>query len=162
MIIESHSLERTLEIGRRLGARLKAGDVVALIGPLGSGKTATVRGIATGAGVADPGDVNSPTFVIVNEYEVSRAGAVIRLYHIDTYRLRHSGDLENLGFEEMLEQGAVLIEWADRVEEVLPLDRLTIQLEAVDARSRRMHVSATGRRSAELLDGLTDFDTEPR
>jgi tRNA threonylcarbamoyladenosine biosynthesis protein TsaE len=150
MIIESDSLDATHQIGRRLGAALSTGDVVALVGPLGSGKTALVRGIAEGAGVADPRDVNSPTFVIVNEYETPS----LRLYHVDTYRLRHSGDLEALGFDEMLAQGVLLIEWADRVEDVLPADRLTLNLEPVDDHRRRFDCTAGGPRSASLLSAL--------
>lgn len=152
MICDSNSPEDTQRFGGLLGAALQAGDVVALIGPLGAGKTAMVRGIAQGAGVADPGDVNSPTFVIVNEYE-SAVGKP-RLYHIDTYRLRHAGDLDALGFDEMLAAGAVLIEWADRVAGLLPPDRLTVSFEVVDACHRRLSVSAGGPRSRSILDAL--------
>lgn len=167
MIIESDSLERTHEIGRRLGAGLAAGDVVALIGPLGAGKTALIRGIAEGAGVADPREVNSPTFVIVNEYDArpparteplrrgeGPGGAALRLYHIDTYRLRGWTDLDALGFDEMLAQGAALIEWADRVEPLLPADRLTVKIELLDEHRRRFRWQAGGPRAQALLDAL--------
>ncbi len=152
--LDSDSLETTHAIGRRLGAALTAGDVVALVGPLGSGKTALVRGIAQGAGVGDPREVNSPTFVIINEYEANPAGPPLRLYHVDTYRLRHAGDLDALGFDEMLAAGAVLIEWADRVEDLLPPDRLTVVLEPVDDNHRRLHCTAGGARSESLLRTL--------
>ncbi|GMV97405.1 MAG: tRNA (adenosine(37)-N6)-threonylcarbamoyltransferase complex ATPase subunit type 1 TsaE [Phycisphaerae bacterium] len=154
MILHSDSLEATHALGRRLGATLAAGDVVALVGPLGSGKTATVRGVAEGAGVADPRDVNSPTFVIVNEYDAAARMPPLRLYHIDAYRLRHAGDLEALGFDEMVADGAVLIEWADRVADLLPPDRLTLVLEPVDEHRRRFHGSAGGPRSRALLDRI--------
>jgi tRNA threonylcarbamoyladenosine biosynthesis protein TsaE len=156
MIIDSDSLEMTHAIGRRVGAALATGDVVALVGPLGSGKTALVRGIAEGAGVADPREVNSPTFVIVNEYESGPGRPPLRLYHIDTYRLRHGGDLDALGFDEMLAAGAVLIEWADRVEDLLPRDRLTITLEAIDDHTRRFDCVANGQRSETLLKTLCE------
>lgn len=151
MTIDSDSLEMTHDIGRRLGARLAPGDVVALIGPLGAGKTALVRGMAEGAGVADPREVHSPTFVIVNEYE---SGPPLRLYHIDAYRLRNWTDLEALGFDEMLAQGAALIEWADRVEPLLPADRLTITIEPIDDTHRRFHCHPGGPRAQALLASL--------
>ncbi len=158
MIMESDSLDATHQIGRRLGAVLAVGDVIALVGPLGSGKTTLVRGVAEGAGVADPRDVNSPTFVIANEYEAlqdpSGSAAPLRLFHIDAYRLRHAGDLEALGFDEMLKWGPVLIEWADRVEDLLPPDRLTIALEAVDDHTRRFYCTAGGPRSEALQGAL--------
>lgn len=154
MIIESHSLEMTHAIGRRLGAAVAVGDVIALVGPLGAGKTALVRGIAEGAGVPDPREVNSPTFVIVNEYESAPGRPPLRLYHIDTYRLRHGGDLDALGFDEMLAAGAALIEWADRVADLLPPDHLTVTLEPVDDHTRRLNCAASGRRSAILLNAL--------
>jgi tRNA threonylcarbamoyladenosine biosynthesis protein TsaE len=154
MILKSDSPEMTHDMGRRLGSVLAAGDVVALVGPLGSGKTALVRGIAEGAGVADPREVNSPTFVIVNEYEGCPSGPVLRLYHIDTYRLRNSHDLDALGFDEMLAQGAALIEWADRVEDLLPPDRLTITLEPLDDQRRSLHCVAGGVRGQALLNAL--------
>jgi len=154
MIIASDSLEMTHALGRRLGVVLAPADVVALIGPLGSGKTALVRGMAEGAGVSDPREVNSPTFVIVNEYETAPPRPPLRLYHIDTYRLRHGGDLDALGFDEMLAAGAVLIEWADRVEDLLPDDRLTVTLEAVDDHTRRLECASGGPRSEVLLRAL--------
>jgi tRNA threonylcarbamoyladenosine biosynthesis protein TsaE len=155
MTLESPNPAATHEIGQRLGAVLTAGDVVALIGPLGSGKTTLVKGIAGGAGVPDPKGVNSPTFVIVNEYETARSPLKLRLYHIDTYRLRHAGDLDALGFDEMLAGGAVLIEWADRVSEFLPPDRLTLELESLSEESRRFRAHAGGPRSERLLAALT-------
>lgn len=155
-ILHIADVDVTRQIGRQLGAVLRVGDLVALIGPLGSGKTTLVKGVAEGAGVADPRQVNSPTFVIVNEYKTSLSPAPW-LYHIDAYRLRGGDDLESLGFGEMLEHGAVLIEWADRVSEVLAAGRLNIVIEPIDEKQRRFACSATGP-GAELLAHLVPPD----
>jgi tRNA threonylcarbamoyladenosine biosynthesis protein TsaE len=148
---QSDSVEATQAIGRRLGARLAPGHVIALIGPMGSGKTTLVKGIAEGAGVADLRQVNSPTFVIVNEYEGTAGGTGLSIHHIDTYRLRGSRDLEALGFDEMLAGGVVILEWADRVADLLPSDLLTIRLEPLGERGRGPVCTATGPISGALL-----------
>ena len=135
MVIDSQSILDTERFGRRLGAALRAGDLLALVGPLGSGKTTLVRYVAAGAGVADLRQVNSPTFVIVNEYDAATAGGPLRLYHVDAYRLRGGEDLAALGFDEMLARGAVLVEWADRVSDILPSARLTISRDIPRERS---------------------------
>ena len=164
--IDSDSLEATHAIGRRLGAALTTGSVIALIGPLGSGKTTLARGIADGAGVEDLRQVNSPTFVLFTEYSAKKGtvpfclngptGAAhktglspfshppLRIFHIDAYRLRGSGDLDALGFEEMPARGAVLIEWADRVLDLLPPDTLTLQIETTGENQRRFRLNAPG------------------
>ncbi len=142
--VECEGVPATQEIGRRLGAALRCGDVVALVGPLGAGKTTLVKGIAAGAGVADLRKVNSPTFVIVNEYETAEVPEPMLLYHIDVYRLRGSDDLEAIGFDEMCRTGAVIIEWADRVADLLPDDRLTIQLEPLTDTRRRLEFIPAG------------------
>jgi len=147
VILESDSVASTQKIGRQIGAALRPGHVVALVGPLGSGKTTLVKGIADGAGVADPRQVNSPTFVIVNEYQ----GRALHIYHIDAYRLRGSTDLDAIGFEEMTTQGAILLEWADRVAEVLPEDHLTIALQPLAEHRRQLHLTAKGPKGQALL-----------
>jgi len=150
----SDSLETTHQIGRQLGAALSCGHVVALIGPLGAGKTTLVKGVADGAGVADLRQVNSPTFVIVNEYEAGSVETHLRIYHIDAYRLLGAQDLEALGFDEMCTQGAAILEWADRVESLLPADRLNIEIVAIDDCKRHLTCIAGGRDSEYLLDCL--------
>lgn len=154
--IDSDSAEATHEIGRRLGAVLAVGDVVALVGPLGAGKTRLVKGIADGAGVRDLRAVNSPTFVIVNQYEAASAGGRLCIHHVDTYRLRDGGDLEALGFDEMCAGGAVVIEWADRVADILPPDVLTITIEPTGDDTRVLRAEASGPGPVRLLDALGD------
>ena len=153
--LTSPDLEATRRIGLALGAALRAGHVLALVGPLGSGKTTLVRSLAEGAGVADLRQVNSPTFVLVNEYSAGAAGATLRIFHIDVYRLRGSTDLESLGFDEMCANGAVIVEWADRVVDALPEDRLTITIEPTGPDSRVLHCQAGGAEAEQLLDVLS-------
>lgn len=112
----SRSEAETLELGRRLAAQLRPGDVVGLVGDLGAGKTRLVRGLCEGLGVS-PDMAHSPTYVLANVYE---AAGGRRLVHIDAYRLRAGDDLESLGWDR-LNDGAsiVVVEWADRVKEAL-------------------------------------------
>ena len=108
----SHSPEETIALGHTIGRQLKGGEVIAIVGPLGSGKTHLIKGIAMGAGAPDRRDVNSPTFVIINQYE-----GRLDIYHIDAYRLDSVADFEMLGFDDLCyPESVVLIEWADKVE----------------------------------------------
>lgn len=146
----SEAPEQTLGLGRLLGSRLRGGEVIALIGPLGAGKTHFVKGLAAGNAQTDPARVTSPTFILVNEYDGPR-----HLYHLDAFRLRDAADLDALGFPEMQSpQSVVVIEWADRVAEALPADRLSITFEAVADRARLLHLLSGGDQSERLL---TDF-----
>lgn len=134
----SRSPEETVAAGERLGRILPAGAVVALLGELGAGKTHFAKGVARGLGVAQPERVNSPTFVLVNEY----AGRV-PVYHMDAYRLTGEADLGELGFEEMLESGGVvLVEWADRVSGSIPAGATTVRFEIVSPTERRITTTA--------------------
>ncbi len=145
------NLSETDHVGRALGSLLEQGHVVALIGPLGAGKTTLVKGIAAGAGVRDLRQVNSPTFVIVNEYEGHLRSEPLPIYHIDVYRLRGSEDLDAIGFDEMCRGGVVIVEWADRVIDLLPADRLTITIEPKDEDVRVLHCSAEDTAAARDL-----------
>jgi tRNA threonylcarbamoyladenosine biosynthesis protein TsaE len=113
--IVSNSVEKTFETGKKIGSLLEPGKVVCLSGPLGSGKTTLIKGIAAGAGAAKPELVNSPTYVIVNEYQ-----GRFNIFHIDAYRINTIAEFEALGFEEFIgPDSAVLIEWADKVAQAL-------------------------------------------
>jgi len=149
--IASDSVEQTLAIGRALGSAMRSGDVLALIGSLGAGKTQLVKGIAAGLGVTDLRKVNSPTFVLVNEYQ-----GRLHLYHIDVYRLGHGSELQALGFDEMCSasDAAVVIEWADRVEDALPDNHVRIHLHVAGPDRRELVLEARGQGPGHLLANL--------
>jgi tRNA threonylcarbamoyladenosine biosynthesis protein TsaE len=151
LIVETQSVAETLALGERIGRALRPNSVIALVGTLGSGKTHLVKGIARGNGVPDDVPVTSPTFVLVNEYP-----GRLHLYHIDAYRLRGPADLAALGFDEMAASGgAVIIEWADRVAELLPDDHLHIGIDITGPLCRRLTMAAHGVHSARLQGALT-------
>lgn len=135
--IISSSPEDTIELGRKIGSQLKGGEVIAVCGQLGSGKTHLIKGIAAGAGAKDRRNVNSPTFVIVNEYT-----GRLDIYHIDAYRLKSVSEFEMLGFDDFCyPQSVVLIEWADKIESALQaIDYIRIELEHVGETKRKIHV----------------------
>ena len=140
MRIVSISPERTFEIGEALGRLLEKGAVVALVGRLGSGKTALTQGLARGLGVGPDEYVSSPSFALVNRY----AGRV-PIYHIDTYRLGDDVEMVALGYEEYFEpDGVAIIEWADKVEKLLPEKYLQIQIAIVDRTTRELSVELVG------------------
>jgi len=139
--IISKSAEETIELGRRIGEQLRGGEVIAVCGALGSGKTHLIKGIAAGAGAQDSARrVNSPTFVIVNEY----AGRV-DIYHIDAYRLNSALEFEMIGFDDFCyPESVVLIEWADKVESALEgINYMRIELFHAGDMQRRIHIDKT-------------------
>ena len=130
---ETKSVKGTIRLGRDLAKRLGGGDCVAIIGPLGAGKTVLVRGIALGLGLDDERIVSSPTFVLIKEYP-----ARVTVYHVDLYRLAEpQAELADLGIDEMLAEGVVLIEWADRAPDAIPRPRWEIQIEPIGPKARR-------------------------
>jgi tRNA threonylcarbamoyladenosine biosynthesis protein TsaE len=147
MIFETGSPEETRALGERLGRVLEAGDVIALEGELGAGKTCFVQGLARGAGVAVERRVASPTFTIVNEHPGRFA-----LYHVDLYRLEEARELEEVGLREYLEGGGVaVVEWFDRFPDWKPPDRIDLKITITGDESRRIEAQATGPSSAARL-----------
>lgn len=142
--IVSRSMEETESLGARIGRAAEAGDVIALWGELGAGKTAVVRGIARGLGLAE-GAVTSPTFVIVREHD----GGRVPLHHVDLYRLDPQG-LGSTGWEEGLDLAVTAIEWPDRLGAGLPADRLDLRLAHAGPEERTIEIAPTGPRSARL------------
>jgi tRNA threonylcarbamoyladenosine biosynthesis protein TsaE len=137
-------------LGERLGRALRVGDVVALIGPLGAGKTTFVQGIARGTGVPSDRHVASPTFALVNEHP-----GRIPLVHADLYRINDPRELAELGLDEAYERAAVAIEWLDRFPSAAPEDRLEIVFTIDDdGTGRTMTARGLGARGAELAATL--------
>ena len=128
-----HGEQQTEALGVALARRLKAGDVVALQGSLGAGKTVLARGIARGLGISD--DVSSPTFPIVQIYEGE--GIRLPLWHVDLYRIEEPNELEELGLDEARKDYALVIEWPERLGDRLWPDslRLTLEVRAGNARA---------------------------
>ncbi|NLY48473.1 MAG: tRNA (adenosine(37)-N6)-threonylcarbamoyltransferase complex ATPase subunit type 1 TsaE [Clostridiales bacterium] len=123
MIIESFSAQDTYEIGYRMGSQAVKGQVYCINGDLGVGKTVFTQGFAKGMGVDEP--VNSPTFTIVQVYE----GRNMPLYHFDVYRIGDIAEMEEIGYEEYFYgDGVCLIEWAKLIDEILPEDRVTVNI----------------------------------
>jgi tRNA threonylcarbamoyladenosine biosynthesis protein TsaE len=132
--LQSNSPDETIELGQRIGGQLRGGEVISLIGDLGTGKTHLVKGIAAGVGASEAQPVTSPTFVLVNEYN-----GKLDIFHIDAYRLQRESDFEMLGFYDFLSPGSVvIIEWADKVATVLAglnCIEITIRHAGLDART---------------------------
>ena len=143
----SRSADQTRRLGMRLGSLLEKGDVVCLQGDLGSGKTTLVQGIAQGWGSLDP--VSSPTFVIVNLY--TRPDN-LSLYHLDAYRLKDALEAEELDIDLMLERGALVVEWPERISAALPDDCLKVELRWIADEQRGMVFLPHGERYDGLLN----------
>ncbi len=147
--IISHSVEQTQRIGARLGALLQAGDVICLAGDMGAGKTVFTAGIGRGWGAITP--VTSPTFNLVHEHR--REKDALRLIHIDCYRLQGVGDLETIGFDDLLERnGVLIIEWPERIEDALPKEKLWIEFSILETTRRSFLFEADGARYQQLLN----------
>ena len=153
-ILDSHTMdffsrspEQTRRIGMRLGGALRAGDLICLQGDLGAGKTTFVQGIAQGWGSLD--SVSSPTFILVNVY---RRADGSQLFHIVAYRLDSTLEAEELDLDSMLAEGALIIEWPERMAGLIPAERLWVNLEHVTDEEREMKFNARGRRYVELLE----------
>ena len=145
--VDVHNLAETEALGRRLAEGLFPGAVVALVGQLGAGKTHLARAIAEGLGIADPRQVSSPTFVLIQEYD-----ARLPIYHFDAYRLKGEGEFDDLGAHEYFAgNGVCLVEWADRVPHSLPREYLEVRLTVTGETSRRVELTAHGERYERLI-----------
>ncbi len=147
----SSSEEQTVRLGVRLGELLQGEDVICLSGELGAGKTALARGVGRGWGTALR--VTSPTYTIINEYPRSHDGRI--LYHLDCYRLESEMDAESIAFDDiLLSNGALMIEWPEKIGWLLPANRITIRMSYISDTRRKLHIKAAGERSEALLDAF--------
>ena len=142
--------EETFSIGKIIGEHLTQGDVLALMGELGSGKTCFTHGVARGIGVSEEFLITSPSFTLINEYR-----GKINLYHFDLYRLHGLQDMEDLGYEEYLfGEGVSVIEWADKMKDALPEETLCITFQYLDENRREIVISGDKERIAQISNAL--------
>lgn len=147
--LNTHNESETMILGERIGATLKPGDVIALTGDLGAGKTTLTKGIAHGLGVES--EVASPTFTIIHEHRGKTP-----LYHIDLYRLESEDLLADLGLEEYLYgQGVTVVEWAERMEGFLPASALRVHLSLANETERDIQLSSSSDRWTVVIEELT-------
>jgi tRNA threonylcarbamoyladenosine biosynthesis protein TsaE len=145
----SHNVEQTQRLGARLGSLLTAGDVIALQGELGSGKTNFVKGIARGLAIR--GTVHSPTFILANEYR----GGRLPLFHVDAYRVGDAAEALGFGFDDYLnDAGVTVIEWAERIRDALPTEHLWIEFRYISETKRAILMQARGSHYQQLVDEL--------
>ena len=147
----SHSVAQTIRVGQRLGELLRRGDLVVLLGDFGSGKTQLIKGIAQGLGSTDL--VNSPSFVLINEYRAGARHQHMPIYHADLYRIEDQAELAGIGLEEAWSgDGVCLIEWADRAQGWLPQEHLAIHLQYLNDTKRVLRFVPHGPRYEALVD----------
>jgi tRNA threonylcarbamoyladenosine biosynthesis protein TsaE len=150
-VFDARDEAATRELGAALAACLPEGTLVALDGPLGAGKTQLVRGVAEALGV-DAGDVVSPTFVLVQQYEGRRS-----IVHVDAYRVADEDEFRALGSDELLGSDALkFVEWADRVVGCLPPARISIRISELGPGARRFEIATQGREYAAVVETLAD------
>ncbi len=143
--------DQTLAVGERLGSALQPGDIVALDGDLGAGKTLLTKGIARSLGISDS-DVTSPTFSLIHEY-----AAPVPLYHFDLYRLEDPEELWNLGYEDyFFGQGICVIEWAERITAYLPAEYLAVIMQKTGDTERVMEFVPFGKRYAAVVQAVKE------
>ncbi|HVU50369.1 MAG TPA: tRNA (adenosine(37)-N6)-threonylcarbamoyltransferase complex ATPase subunit type 1 TsaE [Polyangia bacterium] len=149
LVVRAETAEEMQALGERLGRALRAGDVVALVGPLGAGKTTFVQGLARGAGVPPERHVASPTFALVNEHP-----GRVALVHADLYRIASERELLELGLDDAFDRAAVAIEWLDRFPAAAPADRLELAIAFEGDGARRITATGRGPRGDALVGAL--------
>lgn len=147
----SRSEDATELLGKAIGDSIEQAAIIALVGDLGAGKTRLARAISVALGV-NPSAVSSPTFVLIHEYE-----GVLPIYHFDAYRLKNASEFLDLGADELMNDNSVcLIEWADRVAQFIPEDRLEIAIAITSTSARKFNIVANGPTSLQLQSRIRD------
>ena len=158
ILITTRSAHQTRLLGERLGRLCRANTVLALTGDLGCGKTTLVQGLARGLDVPADYYITSPTYTWINEYP-----GRLPLFHADLYRLSAPEEIEDIGLPELFHAGGTLaVEWADRIEGLLPDRRLTVSMGIVDDALRKIRISAQGSEMAAILDKLSIWIKEQK
>jgi len=153
VIFQTKSSAETIRIGKSIGSHLLPGDVVALVGELGAGKTQFIKGMATGIGVGKPTYISSPSFTLINEYP-----GRIPFYHIDLFRLEREKEAEELGLEDYFQgKGITAIEWADKIPSFLPKEILLIHIAYTGIHTRSIEIIGKGKRYQDLVKELSEF-----
>jgi tRNA threonylcarbamoyladenosine biosynthesis protein TsaE len=147
VVFQTRSTSETIRIGKRIGRLLKAGDVVALVGELGAGKTQFIKGLAAGVGIGNPTYISSPSFTLINEYP-----GKIPFYHVDLFRLKREKEAEELALEDYFQGGGITaIEWADKIPSFLPKEMFSIHIAYTGKNTRSIEMIGKGKRYEELL-----------
>jgi len=150
IVIRTRSASETVRIGKTIGSLLLPGDVVALVGELGAGKTQFIKGLAAGVGIENSAYISSPSFTLIHEYP-----GEIPFYHIDLYRLEREQEAEELGLEEYFQgRGIMAIEWADKIPSLLPEELLFISIAYFDKNIRSLEIAGNGKRFEELVNQI--------
>jgi len=150
MVIQTKSASETIRIGRSMGSRLLPGDVVALVGELGAGKTQFIKGLAAGVGIGNPTYISSPSFTLINEYP-----GRVPFYHIDLFRLEREKEAQELGLEDYFQgEGIAAIEWADKIPSLLPKEMLLIHIAYTGKNTRSLKIIGKGNRFLKIVGEL--------
>ncbi len=152
IVIQTRSASETARIGKTIGSRLQPGNVVALVGELGAGKTQFIKGLAAGVGIENSAYISSPSFTLIHEYP-----GKIPFYHIDLFRLGGTQEAEGLGLDDYFEgRGVTAIEWADRIPSLLPGELLFISMAYTDKNARSIEIIGKGKRYEDLVKDLVE------
>jgi tRNA threonylcarbamoyladenosine biosynthesis protein TsaE len=148
VVIQARSTSETIQLGKQIGGHLQSGDVVALAGELGTGKTHFIKGLAEGVGVGKSDYISSPSFTLINEYTGG-----IPFYHIDLFRLKSEKEAEELGLEEYFQGGGITaIEWADKIPSLLPEEMLWIHITYTGKNTRSLEIIGKGKRYEAIVN----------